>query len=158
MIDAVVAQGIADAGKVAIVGWSYGGYAALQSAVVDPSVFKAVVAIAPVSDLNALKEEHRNWNDFALMDEIVGEGSHLRDGFPLQNAARIKVPVLLFHGTLDRNVGYRESERMAEALNASHGRCELVTFEDLDHQLEDSAARAQMLRRSDAFLRETMGL
>jgi dipeptidyl aminopeptidase/acylaminoacyl peptidase len=154
----LVAQGIADAGKLAIVGWSYGGYAALQSTVVDPSVFKAVVAIAPVTDLNALKEEHRDWTDFALMNEIVGEGSHLRDGSPLQNAARIKVPVLLFHGTLDRNVGYKQSERMAAALTAAHDRCELVTLQDLDHQLEDSDVRAQMLRKSEAFLRETMGL
>ncbi len=154
----LVAQGIADAGKVAIVGWSYGGYAALQSAVVDPSVFKAVVAIAPVTDLYALKLEHRDWSDFELMNEIVGEDAHLRDGSPLQNAARIKAPVLLFHGTLDRNVGYQESERMAAALTAAHDRCELVTFGDLDHQLEDSDVRAQMLRKSDAFLRETMGL
>ena len=47
---------------------------------------------------------------------------------------------------------------MAAALGASHARCELVTFEDLDHQLDDSAARGQMLRKSDAFLREAMGL
>jgi dipeptidyl aminopeptidase/acylaminoacyl peptidase len=154
----LVAQGIAEAGKVAIVGWSYGGYAALQSAVVDPSVFKAIVAIAPVTDLNALKEERRYWTDFALMNEMIGEGSHVSDGSPLQNAGRIKVPVLLFHGTVDRNVGYKESQRMAAALIAAHDRCELVTFEDLDHHLEDSEARAQMLRKSDEFLRETMGL
>jgi dipeptidyl aminopeptidase/acylaminoacyl peptidase len=154
----LVAQGIADRDKLAIVGWSYGGYAALQSAVVEPSVFKAVIAIAPVTDLNALKEERRHWRDFELIEEFVGEGSHLRDGSPLPNAARIKVPVLLFHGTLDRNVGYQESERMAAALTAAHDRCELVTFENLDHQLEDSEARQQMLRKSDAFLREAMGL
>jgi dipeptidyl aminopeptidase/acylaminoacyl peptidase len=154
----LVAQGIADAGKVAIVGWSYGGYAALQSAVVDPSVFKAVVAIAPVTDLNAVKEEHRDWTDFRLVSEMVGEGSHLRDGSPLQNASRIRVPVLLFHGTLDRNVGYKQSERMAAALTAAHARCELITFQNLDHQLDDSEVRAQMLRKSEAFLREAMGL
>lgn len=154
----LVAQGIADSGKVAIVGWSYGGYAALQSAVVDSSVFKAVVAVAPVTDLKALKDEHANWSDFDVMKEIVGEGSHLRDGSPLQNAARIKIPVLLFHGTLDRNVAYQESKSMAAALTAAHIRCELVTFHDLDHQLEDSEARAQMLKKSEAFLRETMGL
>jgi dipeptidyl aminopeptidase/acylaminoacyl peptidase len=154
----LIAQGIADSSKLAIVGWSYGGYAALQSAVVDPSVFKAVVAIAPVTDLKALKEERRNWTDFALMDEMVGEGPELRDGSPLQNAARIKVPVLMFHGTLDRNVGYKESERMAAALAAAHGRYELITFENLDHQLDDSEARAQMLRKSEVFLRETMDI
>ena len=154
----LVSQGTAQAGKVAIVGWSYGGYAALQSAVVDPSMFKAVIAIAPVTDLNELKEEHRGWSDFHVVEEFVGEGPHLGDGSPLQNAARIKVPVLLFHGTLDRNVGYPESEHMAAALTAAHDRCELVTFADLDHQLDDSEARAQMLRKSDAFLREAMGL
>ena len=37
--------------KLAIVGWSYGGYAALQSGGVDPDLYKAVVAIAPVTDL-----------------------------------------------------------------------------------------------------------
>jgi dipeptidyl aminopeptidase/acylaminoacyl peptidase len=147
----------ADAGKVAIVGWSYGGYAALQSAVVDPSVFKAVIAIAPVTDLDALKEERRDWTNFALTSEFVGN-SHLSDGSPVQNAARIKVPVLLFHGTVDRNVGYKQSERMAAALTAAHDPNELITFEGLDHQLEDSDARTQMLRKSDAFLRKAMGL
>jgi len=35
---------------------------------------------------------------------------------------------------------------------------ELVTWPDLDHQLNDSAARAEMLRKSDAFLRRAMSL
>jgi dipeptidyl aminopeptidase/acylaminoacyl peptidase len=50
----LVREGIADPSKLAIVGWSYGGYAALQSAAVDPALFKAVVSIAPVTDLAAL--------------------------------------------------------------------------------------------------------
>jgi dipeptidyl aminopeptidase/acylaminoacyl peptidase len=154
----LVAKGIADPAKLAIVGWSYGGYAALQSAVVDPKLFKAVVAIAPVTDLAAYKEEHRYWTDFELFSDYVGDGPHLRDGSPIQNAAKIKVPVLLFHGELDRNVGILESKLMASRLTSAGDRCELVTWPDLDHQLEDSEARTQMLRKSDEFLRQAMGL
>ena len=154
----LIAQGIADPAKLAVVGWSYGGYAALQSAVVDAGLFKAVVAIAPVTDLQALKEEHRHWSDFNLVSNCVGDGPHVREGSPAKNAGKIKVPVLLFHGAFDRNVSISQSKAMAESLTAAGGRCELVTWPDLDHRLEDSAARAEMLRKSDAFLREVMGM
>jgi dipeptidyl aminopeptidase/acylaminoacyl peptidase len=154
----LVAQGIANPDKLAIVGWSYGGYAALQSAVVDPSVFKAVVAIAPVTDLPELKEQHRQWSDFLVVSREIGEGPHVREGSPALNAAKIKVPVLLFHGEMDRNVPIRQSKEMADRLGAAGVPHELVTWPDLDHQLEDSAVRAEMLRKSDAFLRRVMGI
>jgi dipeptidyl aminopeptidase/acylaminoacyl peptidase len=47
---------------------------------------------------------------------------------------------------------------MATRLTAAGAKCELVTWPDLDHQLEDSAARAQMLRKSDEFLRKEVGM
>ena len=154
----LIAQGIANPDKLAIVGWSYGGYAALQSAVLEPGLFKAVVAIAPVTDLQQLKEDHRDWGDFQVVSRQVGEGPHVRDGSPALNAAKIKVPVLLFHGEMDRNVLIRQSKEMADRLAAAGVPHELVTWPELDHQLEDSAVRAEMLRKSDAFLRRAMGL
>jgi acetyl esterase/lipase len=153
----LIAQGIASPDKLAVVGWSYGGYAALQSAVVDPSVFKAVIAIAPVTDLPELKEEHRQWSDFLVVSREVGEGPHVREGSPALNAAKIKVPVLLFHGEMDGNVSIRQSREMSDRLAAAGVAHELVTWPDLDHQLEDSAVRAEMLRKSDAFLHRAMG-
>jgi dipeptidyl aminopeptidase/acylaminoacyl peptidase len=154
----LVHEGIADPAKLAIVGWSYGGYAALQSSVVDPNVFKAVVAIAPVTDLGALKDEFYYWSDYNLISDFVGDGKTMHEGSPIEHADRIKVPVLLFHGEFDRNVSVNQSKRMAARLQAAGGRCELVTWPDLDHQLEDSAARAQMLRKSDEFLRKELAL
>src|SRR6185295_17176577 len=53
----MIDQGVADPRRVAVVGWSYGGYAALQSAVTEPGLFKAVAAVAPVTDLQMLKQE-----------------------------------------------------------------------------------------------------
>jgi dipeptidyl aminopeptidase/acylaminoacyl peptidase len=47
---------------------------------------------------------------------------------------------------------------MADRLAAAGVPHELVTWPDLDHQLNDSAVRAEMLRKSDAFLRKVMGL
>ncbi len=153
-----MAEGIADATKLAIVGWSYGGYAALQSGVADPDLFKAVVAIAPVTDLPLLKEESRGWANHMIAGKFIGSGPHLSAGSPAQNAARIKAPVLLFHGDLDRNVGIGQSRRMADQLRDLGKKTELVVYPRLDHYLEDSAARADMLRRSDAFLRASLGM
>ena len=154
----LVSQGVADPAKLGIVGWSYGGYAALQSAVVDPAVFKAVVAIAPVTDLAALKEQYRHWSNFELESAFIGQGAHIHEGSPAEHADKIKVPVLLFHGGFDRNVHIEQSKRMCERLRAAGGKCELVTWEDLDHYLDDSSARTQMLRKSDEFLRVASGM
>lgn len=154
----LVSQGIADPSKLGIVGWSYGGYAALQSAVVEPALFKAVVAIAPVTDLTALKEQYRNWSNYELVKQYVGDGPHTHEGSPLEHADKIKAPVLLFHGDFDRNVNSEQSRRMAVRLTAAGARCQLVTWDNLDHYLDDSNARTQMLRKSDAFLREAFGM
>lgn len=154
----LASEGIADPSKLAIVGWSYGGYAALQAAIVDPTVFKAVVAIAPVTDLEGLKEEHRLWTDFQLVSEFVGNGPHMHEGSPSEHADKIKAPVLLFHGAFDRNVNIKQSRLMAQRLVAAGGKCDLITWEDLDHYLEDSKAREQMLRKSDDFIRHALGL
>ena len=154
----LVSEGIADRGKLAILGWSYGGYAALQANVLDPALYRAAVAIAPVTDLALLTEEWRNWSNFSNMRNFIGSGPHLRQGSPAQNAEAIRVPVLMFHGERDRNVGVGQARLMRDRLRAAGRDVELVVFPGLDHQLDDSAARADMLRRTDAFLRTALGL
>jgi dipeptidyl aminopeptidase/acylaminoacyl peptidase len=147
-----IAQGIADPKKVAIVGWSYGGYAALQTNVIEPGLYRAAVAIAPLTDMQMWKAEFRGFINRTVQAEYIGSGPHLVEGSPLRNAAAIKVPVMLFHGTRDINVGVAQSEAMASALRNAGGQVELVTYKNLDHQLADSAARADMLLKSARFL------
>ena len=154
----LIAEGVADPSRLIIVGWSYGGYAALQAGVVDPGLFKAIVAIAPVTDLRVLKEESRGWTNFALQREFIGEGHHVAQGSPARNAAAFTAPVLIFHGERDRNVNPNQSKIMKEALVDAGKAVELIVFPKLDHYLEDSAARIEMLKKSDAFLRSSIGM
>ncbi len=154
----LLSQGIAAPGKLAIVGWSYGGYAALQSSVLDSDVFKAIIAIAPVTDLEQLRNESRFFTNFPLVDRQIGSGPHVRVGSPAKNVDKIKAPVLMFHGDLDRNVNIEQSRLMEGRLKGAGKSVELVEYKGLDHQLDDSAVRAEMLDKSDAFLRHAMGL
>lgn len=153
----LVNQGIADPKRLAIVGWSYGGYAALQSVGVEPTLYKAAVAIAPVTDLTLLKTEARDFTNQKLVDSFVGSGSNALDGSPVRHAAEIKVPVLMFHGDLDTNVDIAQSQRMEAALRSAGDKVELVRFPGLDHQLNDSDARTQMLTRIGEFLDTAIG-
>ena len=152
----LVKQGIADKDKLAIVGWSYGGYAALQSGVTDPGLYKAIVAIAPVTDLELKRQNARNYTNYRVVDGMIGDGPHVREGSPAQNAERIAVPVLMFSGDEDLNVDVSHARLMERRLKDAGKQVEYVEFPKLAHQLDDTAARMKVLGDSDAFLRETM--
>lgn len=154
----LVSSGIAAPDKLGIVGWSYGGYAALQSSVLDPDLFKAIVAIAPVTDLEKLRQEAADYTNFPQVDAFIGRGPYIREGSPAQNAERFKAPVLLFHGTIDQNVGVGESRLMESKLRGAGKPVTYIEFKELDHQLQSPAARTQLLRDSDVFLRKAFGL
>jgi dipeptidyl aminopeptidase/acylaminoacyl peptidase len=63
----------------------------------------------------------------------------------------------MVHGDMDANVGILHSTRMAEALRKNGGKVELLRYKDLDHQLDDSNARSEMLTRIATFLEEAVG-
>ena len=151
----LVKQGIADPRKLAIVGWSYGGYAALEAGVLDPQLFKAIVAIAPVTDPASLSEQLRGYQYYRMTKDYLGALEP--EASPAKNAQRIAAPVLLFHGNLDSNVSYSQSTLMESRLKSAGKPVELVTFDGLDHQIYDSTAREQILEKSDAFLRASTG-
>lgn len=154
----LIREGIADPDKLAIFGWSYGGYAALQSAVVDPGLFKAVIAVAPVTDLQKLKNDQAFFTNEFLVRDFVGSGSEVEAGSPDKHASQIMAPVLLFHGTDDRNVDVGHSRAMDSALRGAGRQSQLVIYDHYDHYLEDSAIRRDMLTRSATFLANRFGL
>lgn len=147
----MAAQG-ADPAKLSIVGWSYGGYAAWQSGVLAPDLFRSIVAIAPVTDLAELKSKSTRYYSGAITRDFIGSGPHVREGSPAQNAGRIQAPVLMFHGTLDQNVDIQQSRMMQRALTSTGKKAELVEYPGLAHNLSDSDARTAMLARIADFL------
>ncbi len=152
----LIEQGIADPEHMGIVGWSYGGYAALQSQVLDPELYKAVVAIAPVTDLDDLVQQSRFYSNFNIVEEFVGEGEHVRAGSPAQNAERFQSPVLLFHGTHDLNVNVRQSQLMERRLQDAGKSVQYVEYEQRDHQIDETWARSNMLMTIGTFLEENL--
>jgi len=153
----LAAQGIADPKRVAIVGWSYGGYAALMEAETDPALYKAVVAVAPVTDLQSLKQDSAHYTDASVVENFVGSGPHVLEGSPLRHTDQMQVPVLLAHGDMDQNVRFSESQKMASALKGAGKQVEFVEYKGLDHQLNDSLARTDLLTRMGALLDRTIG-
>jgi dipeptidyl aminopeptidase/acylaminoacyl peptidase len=154
----LVSEGIADPARLAIFGWSYGGYAALQSNVLDPDLFKAAIAVAPVTDLELTRDRYARTSINAVRRDFFGTGPHIAEGSPARNAARFRAPVLMFHGDRDLNVEVEQARLMNSRLRDAGKQSELIVYPRLDHQLDDSTARADMLRRSDAFLRRVLNL
>lgn len=148
----LVAQGIADPAKLTIFGWSYGGYAALQAQAIDPGLFKAVVAVAPVTDIGDMVRRSRTWADTYLVEQYVGSGKLAEEASPSSHAAEFKAPVLMFHGTDDGNVDISQARIMQGKLEGAGKRSRLVIYDGLAHGLNDSDVRADMLQQSADFL------
>ena len=148
----LVAQGIADPAKLTIAGWSYGGYAALQAQVIDPDLFKAVVAIAPVTDFGDRLRRAQYDSSYLVQQQRMGTGPEAEDASPSSHAAQFRAPVLMFHGTNDGNVDISQAKIMQGKLEGAGKRSRLVIYDGLAHSLNDSDARADMLQQSADFL------
>ncbi|MFC3597031.1 alpha/beta hydrolase family protein [Sphingobium scionense] len=148
----LVAEGGADPTKLTILGWSYGGYAALQAQAIDPKLFKAVVAIAPVTDFADRIRRSQYNADYLLQQKRMGTGSDAADASPINHAAEFRAPVLMFHGTDDGNVDISQARAMQSKLEGAGKRSRLVVYDGLTHGLNDSDARADMLQQSADFL------
>jgi dipeptidyl aminopeptidase/acylaminoacyl peptidase len=153
-------EGIVDPARVCIVGASYGGYAALAGATLDPGMYRCAVSVAGIGDVERMLEwEKRNSSERAqrFWDRFIGvdgpKDPIVQTISPADNAAAANVPVLLIHGKDDTVVPYEQSEAMLRALRRADKSAELVTLKREDHWLSRGETRVQMLQASVAFLR-----
>jgi dipeptidyl aminopeptidase/acylaminoacyl peptidase len=149
-----LAEGIADPAHTCIVGWSYGGYAALMSSVREPDLYRCSVSIAGVADLKALaREDSRFYGGRKAVARILGtDADELKAGSPLRSPEKIKIPVLLVHGDDDIQVLVDHSRRMARALDGAKKKYELVIIKDGNHSLSRFEWRQTLLTKLEAFL------
>lgn len=154
--------GAIDPQRVAILGASYGGYAALAGAAFEGRTYRCAVSIAGLSDLKRMlaweaeqsgsrrDSTQRYWNRFMgakdLNDPVLNQIS------PAKHAADVAIPVMLIHGKDDTVVDIEQSRIMAAALTAVGKPVELVTLAGEDHWLSRPDTRVKTMVEAVKFL------
>lgn len=163
---ALMTMGWANPGRTCIVGWSYGGYAALAGGALTPDLYKCVVAIAGVSDLKTMLGHERRENGprssaFRYWTSVIGDpdkdGEAIEAVSPYRLATNFKAPVLLIHGSDDLVVPQRQSELMEEALKAAGKPVTYLRIGKDDHSLTSGDSRNKALTEVAAFLKTHIG-
>ena len=124
----LVQQGIADPDKIAIFGYSYGGFAAFAAVVRPNSPYQCAIAGAGVSNLERLGNL---WSDNRLQRAFQGRTVTGMD--PIENIENANIPVLIFHGDRDVRVPLFHSEDFYRLVrNEVHA--EYLELEGMGHQ------------------------
>ena len=156
----LAAKGTIDPKRVAIFGASYGGYAALAGATLDPGVYKCAVSVAGISDLKAMIDfgiENSAVNESHLvlsMKLMMGDPKRYDDISPAKQANRCDCPVLLIHGTDDTVVPIDQSQRMERALKSAGKDVDLITYKGQDHWEDMPSSRVAMMQAIAGFLQK----
>lgn len=115
-----ISQGGIDPEKVCIMGASFGGYSAMQSATLAPDLFKCVVANVGVYDLEMMFEKgdipDLLFGKSYLEQELGVESDMQRKHSPVNNLDSLKASVLVAHGAKDRRVPIEQAETLLKAL------------------------------------------
>ena len=150
----MAAQPWIDAERIGIYGWSYGGFMALSCACKGDGLFKAAVAVAPVT----------SWRYY---DTIYSE---LYNGLPQENPAGYnenaplmlapllrddRTRLLLIHGTADDNVHFQNSAEMIRALTDAGKEFDLMIYPDQNHSMQPDYTR-QIRRRMISFVERNL--
>jgi len=141
-VRAMIEQKIADPRRICILGFSYGGYAALAGAAFTPDLYESRVVSARMS----------------VWTERVGSPTDraLDTKSPIHFITSIKAPVLIVYGNSDGVVANEQSLRMAKALRAAGKRVTLEKLADDDDWLSRTDTRVQLLKTVETFLHDNL--
>ncbi len=175
VVDKAVATGEVDGDRVALLGHSFGAYAAMASAS-QTDRFKAIVAVAGISDLvsywGVMPLHYRVAAEdgpfYAAMAGLAERGHPHQEGPPWRDPARyirnsplffadqITTPLMLVHGDQDE-VGFNQSEEMFAALYRQGKTAQFVTYWGEGHAIISPANVRDFYKRVLEFLSENLG-
>lgn len=163
-----IQQGYADAGRICIAGGSYGGYAALMGVVNDPGLYRCAIDWMGVTDINLLHDGH--WSAVSdasdaylqyglpvLVGDQARDAAQLQATSPIQQAARIKAPLLLAYGGVDHRVPLYHGTLFRDAVKKHNSAVDWVEYPDEGHGLTLEANRIDFWTRVEKFLDQNIG-
>lgn len=159
-LDHVAAGGGIDASRVAIMGGSYGGYAALVGAAFTPNVFRCAIDLCGPANLLTLLANGAPYRTplMSFMYENVGdpetERDMLWDRSPLSRIDDVRIPILVAQGANDVRVTRDEAEQIIAALKAKGLPHEYILFPDEGHGLGMPENRETYYAAVERFLAE----
>ena len=128
-VNLLIEEGIADPDRIAIFGGSYGGYATMAGLAFTPDLYAAGINFVGVVDLELLQEgSNRNSQRFnGFFHELrmewgdpddPADREYIIESSPLQQAHKIKSPVLIVHGAQDNNVKLEHAIKLRDRLKS----------------------------------------
>ena len=119
-VDWAVKQQIADPNRVCIYGASYGGYAALESGIRYPNLYKCIVGYVGLYDMTLMDDS--DFSHFASGKHYIGvsvgrDAALLKTESPVYNVEKIKAPVFIAYGGMDRRVVPANAEELMAAMD-----------------------------------------
>ena len=160
-----VAQGIADARRVAINGISYGGYAALAGAAFTPDLYCCAIDVCGPSNLFTFAASRPayfglasgSWTARVGDPDRAEDHTLLTNTSPLFSAHKIRIPLLIGQGGNDAHVKPVQSEQIVAAIEKNGGRVSYVLYPNEGHGLRRTANRLDFAAREEVFLAEHLG-
>jgi len=166
LVDAVnwaIDNGIADPKRVAIFGWSYGGYAALVGATFTPDLFCCAVDGVGISNLVSwIQTIPSYWSALlAIFHKRIGnpdtEEEFLKSRSPLFKVDEIKIPILIAQGANDPRVKQAEAEQIVEAMEKKGIEYQYLLFPDEGHGFTKPENRLKFYATAERFLSKYLG-
>jgi dipeptidyl aminopeptidase/acylaminoacyl peptidase len=153
---------MADPRRIAILGGSYGGYAALAGLAFTPDRYAAGICLFGISDLVDYTTNHPpEWQAFAgdtirrLGDPSTPQGrATLLDLSPVPHAAAFRAPLLIYHGANDHLIPVTHARRMVDALQQSGKDVEFLLAPDQAHGFSNPEAEMAVYRAIELFLHQ----